>query len=187
MKNQLKLSLVTLMVAMSGCASIVSESSYPVRVTSNVPAQFEVRNEDGESVHNGTTPAQINLEASSGYMDGETYTVEYNAPGYQKGFSTVDSSIDGWYWGNIGFGGLIGWFLVDPSTGAMFKLPSSTSATLTPMQAQVQVPMAMPQAATTTTAAGSSREQALAELRQRKDLSYEEYQREYRRLSAASE
>lgn len=47
--------------------------------------------------------------------------------------------------------------------------------------------MAMPQAATATTAAGSSREQALAELRQRKDLSYEEYQREYRRLSAASE
>ena len=81
MKMQLKLSLVTLMVAMSGCASIVSESSYPVRVTSNVPAQFEVRNEEGESVHNGTTPAQINLEASSGYMDGETYTVEYSARG----------------------------------------------------------------------------------------------------------
>ena len=43
--------------------------------------------------------------------------------------------------------------------------------------------MAMPQAATTTTPTGSSREQALAELSQRKDLSYEEYQREYRRLS----
>lgn len=187
MNKQLKLSLLALAVTMSGCASIVSESSYPVRVTSNVPAQFEVRNEDGESVHNGTTPAQITLEASSGYMDGESYTVEYNAPGYQKGFSTVDSSIDGWYWGNIGFGGLIGWFLVDPATGAMFKLPSSTSATLTPMQAQVQVPMAPPQAARTTTASGSSREQALAELSQRKDLSYEEYQREYRRLSQTSE
>ena len=47
--------------------------------------------------------------------------------------------------------------------------------------------MAMPQAATTTTAAGSSREQALAELSQRKDLSYEEYQREYRRLNQANE
>ena len=187
MNKQLKLSLLALAVTMTGCASIVSESSYPVRVTSNVPAQFEVRNEDGESVHNGTTPAQINLEASSGYMDGETYTVEYNAPGYQKAFSTVDSSIDGWYWGNIGFGGLIGWFLVDPATGAMFNLPPSTAATLTPMQAQVQVPMAMPQAAAASTAANSSREQALAELSQRKDLSYEEYQREYRRLSGASE
>ncbi len=187
MNKQMRLSLLALAVTMTGCASIVSESSYPVRVTSNVPAQFEVRNEDGESVHNGTTPAQINLEASSGYMDGESYTVEYSAPGYQKTFSTVDSSIDGWYWGNIGFGGLIGWFLVDPSTGAMFKLTPSTAATLTPLQPQVQVPMAMPQVATTTTAAGSSREQSLAELRQRKDLSYEEYQREYRRLSEASE
>ena len=184
MNKQLKLSLLALAVTMTGCASIVSESSYPVRVTSNVPAQFEVRNEDGESVHNGTTPAQINLEASSGYMDGETYTVEYNAPGYQKAFSTVDSSIDGWYWGNIGFGGLIGWFLVDPATGAMFKLPPSTAATLTQMQAQVQVPMAMPQADQNVAV---SREQSIAELRERKDLSYEEYQREYRRLRETSE
>ena len=57
MNKQLKLSVMALAVMLGGCASIVSESSYPVRVTSNVPAQFEVRNEDGESVHNGTTPA----------------------------------------------------------------------------------------------------------------------------------
>ncbi|MCY1557240.1 hypothetical protein D9M68_940740 [compost metagenome] len=69
----------------------------------------------------------------------------------------------------------------------MFKLPPSTAATLTPLQPQVQVPMVMPQAAPATTTASSSREQALAELSQRKDLSYEEYQREYRRLSEAGE
>lgn len=188
MNKQMKLSLAALTVAMTGCASIVSESSYPVRVTSNVPAQFEIRNEDGESVHTGATPAQVSLEASSGYMDGETYTVEYNAHGYQKAFSSIDSSIDGWYWGNIGFGGLIGWFLVDPSTGAMFKLPPSTAATLTPQHARVQVPMAMPGAEQTKpSASAASREQDLTELSQRRDLSYEEYQREYRRISESGQ
>lgn len=67
---------------------------------------------------------------------------------------------------------------------AMFKLPPSTAATLTPMQAQVQVPMAMPQAAQSVEA---SRAQAIADLHERRDLSYEEYQREYRRHSEARE
>ncbi len=34
----------------------------------------------------------------------------------------VNFKVDGWYWGNIVFGGLIGWLIVDPATGAMYKL-----------------------------------------------------------------
>jgi hypothetical protein len=34
----------------------------------------------------------------------------------------VDSRINGWYVGNIVFGGLIGWLIVDPLTGAMWTL-----------------------------------------------------------------
>jgi hypothetical protein len=34
----------------------------------------------------------------------------------------VDSRINGWYVGNIVFGGLIGWLIVDPLTGAMWAL-----------------------------------------------------------------
>ena len=49
----------------------------------------------------------------------------------------MQGDLDAWYWGNILFGGLIGWFFVDPVTGAMYKLPERTSANL------VQVPMAM--------------------------------------------
>lgn len=45
MNKQLKLSAVAIALAMTGCASIVSESRYPVRVSSNVPAQLEIRNE----------------------------------------------------------------------------------------------------------------------------------------------
>jgi hypothetical protein len=34
----------------------------------------------------------------------------------------VGSKVEGWYWGNILFGGLIGMIIVDPATGAMYKL-----------------------------------------------------------------
>ncbi len=71
-----------------------------------------------------------------------------------------------------------------PLPQAMFKLPPSITATLSPRQAQVQVPMAMPQAAQSVEV---SRAQAIAELHERRDLSYEEYQREYRRHSEARE
>ena len=40
---------------------------------------------------------------------------------------------DGWYiGGNILVGGLIGWFIVDPLTGAMYTLPKEVNADLRP-------------------------------------------------------
>jgi hypothetical protein len=44
--------------------------------------------------------------------------------------------MSGWYIGNILFGGLIGMLVVDPQTGAMYRLePKSLDATLTPLKA----------------------------------------------------
>lgn len=34
--------------------------------------------------------------------------------------------MDGWYFGNILFGGLIGFLIVDPATGAMYTLKPDT-------------------------------------------------------------
>ena len=40
----------------------------------------------------------------------------------------VSSSLNGWYWGNILVGGLIGMLIVDPISGAMYEIdnPSLT-------------------------------------------------------------
>jgi hypothetical protein len=44
---------------------------------------------------------------------------------------TIDGAINGWYFGNILFGGLIGMLAVDPSTGAMYTLkPDAVQAAL---------------------------------------------------------
>ncbi|MBK9107742.1 MAG: hypothetical protein IPM92_05015 [Saprospiraceae bacterium] len=38
----------------------------------------------------------------------------------------VDCKIIGWYWGNILFGGLLGILIIDPITGAMYKLKTNS-------------------------------------------------------------
>ena len=108
----------------TGCASIVSDSHYPISVTSEpTGAHFEVRNSSGLVVQSGTTPATVSLESGDGYFSGADYTVNFKKEGYDSQALTIESSIDGWYWANIGFGGLIGMLIVDPATGAMYKLP----------------------------------------------------------------
>lgn len=117
--------MLAFVVASSGCASIVSESIYPVMIDSFPPGKsFVVKNEDGEKVITGKTPQTIPLEAGDGFFDGATYKVEFAA----GNTLTIDSSIDPWYFGNAIFGGLIGLVIVDPATGAMWELPESVSA-----------------------------------------------------------
>lgn len=116
-------------LGLSGCASILGESKYPVTVTSAPPgAAFEVTDKNGQVVHSGSTPSTVTLKSGKGYFSGQTYTLRFKKPGYADRTVTLDSSLSGWYWGNILFGGLIGMLIVDPATGAMFKLPEYASA-----------------------------------------------------------
>ncbi|MCM2330801.1 MAG: hypothetical protein NDI70_05835 [Pseudomonas sagittaria] len=166
---------VSFIMATTGCASIISDSKYPVSITSEPSgANYEVRNEAGRPVHAGITPDQVTLEAGAGYFDGEYYTVSYTKDGHEKATSVVDTSIDGWYWGNLLFGGLIGFFAVDPATGAMYKLPESTQGRLKQLPPS---PLALSKP--TEQGASQTKEQLLNELAQDKSLSYEEYQRRH--------
>ncbi|WP_285360318.1 hypothetical protein [Pseudomonas sp. fls2-241-TYG-175] len=85
----------------------------------------------GVSVRSGVTPDEVTLRAGAGYFDGEKYTVTYRKDGYTSSTQTLESGIDGWYWGNIVIGGLIGMLIVDPATGAMYTLPEKINSTLT--------------------------------------------------------
>ena len=114
---------------LQGCASIVGESEYPVAVSSAPEgASFEIRNRSGQVVHSGSAPSTVTLKSGKGYFSGQTYTLLFKKEGYSDKTVTLDSNISGWYWGNILFGGLIGMLIVDPATGAMYKLPESISA-----------------------------------------------------------
>ena len=60
------------------------------------------------------------------------YTLNATAVGHEPAQATVDTRMNGWYFGNILFGGLIGLFIVDPATGAMWRLPKTAHIDLAP-------------------------------------------------------
>ena len=69
-------------------------------------------------------------------FDGQTYQVDFSAPGHGLDSQTVDTGINGWYWGNFIFGGALGLLIIDPATGAMWSLPDNVNAILPPSVAR---------------------------------------------------
>jgi len=112
------------LILLTGCASIVSKSEYPVSITSNPGgAAIIIVNGIGQTVFSGKTPTTIILKAGAGYFKGETYKVTFKREGYATHTAQIERGVDGWYIaGNIFLGGLIGWLVVDPITGAMWTL-----------------------------------------------------------------
>lgn len=125
MKNsKLILPLLAILLATS-CASIVSRSVYPVTFSSDPSgASLTIENRDGRVIYNGTTPTTIPLSSSAGYMRREQYKVTFRIPGCEPHTTYIFSELNGWYFGNILIGGLIGFLIVDPATGAMYRLPN---------------------------------------------------------------
>jgi hypothetical protein len=118
-------------VLMAGCSSIISQSEYSVAIDSSpTGASFIITNKAGQRVHSGVTPSSVTLNSSAGYFKGEAYTIALTKNGYLDKTYTIQSSIDGWYWGNILLGGLIGMLIVDPATGAMYNLPDRVDISL---------------------------------------------------------
>ena len=107
----------------SSCASIVSKSIYPVSISSNpIGARISITDKFGKEIYLGNTPATVRLKAGAGYFSRAEYQVKFSSPGYDDKIVPITFKLDGWYFGNIIFGGLIGILIVDPATGAMWKL-----------------------------------------------------------------
>ncbi len=130
MKNKILIAMLSAGL-FAGCSSIVSKSDYPVTVNSSPDgAEFTITNKTGQKIESGVTPSTVTLKSSSGFFQGESYTIEVNKEGFTPKTYTITSSIDGWYFGNILLGGLIGMLIVDPATGAMFSLPERIDISL---------------------------------------------------------
>ncbi len=53
----------------------------------------------------------------------------------------VDAHVNGWYFGNILLGGVLGMLIIDPATGAMYKLnATNVDEKLTPSAATSALP-----------------------------------------------
>jgi len=129
-KKLIAIALSTLIT--TGCSSIVSKSDYAVAISSAPEgASFVVTNKSGQTVESGVTPSTVTLSSSAGYFDGEIYTISLKKEGFDDKTFELKSTVDGWYFGNILIGGLIGMLIVDPMTGAMYNLPPRVDISLT--------------------------------------------------------
>ena len=115
---------VLMLTFMVSCASIVSKSEYPVSISSKPEgADISIVNRAKENIFVGKTPTTVVLKAGAGFFKGEDYTVTFMKEGYTPHTAQIKRGVDGWYIaGNLFFGGLIGWLIVDPATGAMWTL-----------------------------------------------------------------
>jgi hypothetical protein len=97
----------------AGCATIVSGGSQKVRLTSNPSGAMVTV--DG-STQRATTPGEIVLPRNT-----SGYVLHFRKEGYEDSKQRLQSTMNGWVWGNLVFGGLIG-LIVDFSSGAANSL-----------------------------------------------------------------
>jgi len=107
----------------SSCASIVSKSTYPLSINSSPSnAKVSITDKKGKEIYLGNTPATVKLKAGAGFFSKAEYQVKFSSPGYDDKIVPITFKLDGWYFGNLLLGGVIGMLIVDPATGAMWKI-----------------------------------------------------------------
>jgi len=110
-------------LSLSGCASIISGKTQTMTFQSTPDlSDITIINRDGKKIQVGKAPVTVSLNRGAGFFVPERYTVIFEKEGYEKKEITVCSSVNGWYVGNILFGGILGLLIIDPATGAMYSL-----------------------------------------------------------------
>lgn len=121
MKKVVFFGVLSLTLFLSSCASIVSGSKQKFNFTST-PIGAKVYVDD---VDLGVTPVEAKLERVK-----KDQKVKIVLDGYKPYEITLTRKTNGWVWGNIVFGGLIG-LVIDMSSGAVYRLtPKEINAEL---------------------------------------------------------
>jgi hypothetical protein len=116
---------VVLILLISGCASIISGSTQRLNITTEPEeARIEIYDENNMEIWSASSPSTVTLDRGAGFFKGASYRVEITKKGYRKKTVYINASLNGgWYIaGNFLLGGLLGWLIIDPATGAMWTL-----------------------------------------------------------------
>jgi PEGA domain-containing protein len=104
----------------AGCGTVVNGTTESVVISSEPEgAMITVDNQP-----RGPTPNTVELSRKA------IHTVQLQKPGYVPYQATINQSSSNWIWGDVLFGGILG-FLVDAASGGMYDLqPTQVSAQL---------------------------------------------------------
>ena len=133
---------IALPTLFSSCATIFGHSSYPVSINSNPSgATVSITDKKGKEVYKGASPATVTLKSGAGFFGKAEYQVKISSTGYAEQIIPVNYKLNGWYFGNLLIGGVLGMLIVDPATGAMWKLDTPPiNVTLSKSTASTETP-----------------------------------------------
>ncbi len=125
MKKLILTSLMAFSIALTGCATIIGDKTQTLLISTNPDeASFVIQDKNDTIISRGTTPSNVTLEKSSGdYFGKKEYKITFTKTGYQPLTYQLETKANGWYiGGNLVFGGLIGYLVVDPLNGGMYTI-----------------------------------------------------------------
>ena len=107
----------------TSCATLFSGNSSPVTVHSEPSkATITITDRKDRVVYSGKTPTTLRLKSGAGFFTKASYKVRFELEGFEERTVPIHSTINGWYFGNILIGGVLGLLIIDPATGAMWKI-----------------------------------------------------------------
>jgi uncharacterized protein YceK len=121
MKKLIYIGALIFCYILSGCASIVSGSTQEVKFSSNPTGAIVW----ADGVNLGLTPVTANLNRNK-----KNQKIKIELEGYKSQELILKRKLNGWFFGNILLGGVIG-IIIDASTGSMYNLsPKELNAEL---------------------------------------------------------
>ena len=139
---KLALMILTVPVLFSGCATIFGRTSYPVSISTDPnAANISITDKKGREIYKGQSPVTVTVKSGAGYFSKAEYQVKISANGYAEQVAPINFKLNGWYFGNILIGGVLGMLFIDPLTGAMWQLDTpAIKATLNKSTASISEP-----------------------------------------------
>ncbi|QDH16594.1 hypothetical protein [Swingsia samuiensis] len=124
---------------LAGCASIVSGGHQTIKITTNPPgAQCAVYQGGVQVGYIKSTPGSVTVSRKDSDL-----TVGCIKPHYDFSNAQNTSDLNGWVFGNLGFGNLIG-VVVDMATGSIHAYDHSTTVNMVPLASDISAPSALP-------------------------------------------
>lgn len=96
-------------------------------------AKVSIYNRNNELVTSQTTPFVAHLSPRHAFFQGQRYRIVFELEGFEPAEAQLKSRVGPWYLGNL-LVGLAGFLIIDPATGAMFRLePDEVDQVLMPL------------------------------------------------------
>ena len=109
-------------LSLSACCTMRDGTTQNVDIETNAPAKYKIVNESGDVVSEGVAPTVVNLKRGDA-----PYTVTLKRSDTSpEAKGTINDNGNGWAWGNLLFGGIIG-TIVDYSDGAAWDLDKTVN------------------------------------------------------------